>query len=67
MQVLGSIGAPIPETEIKVVDGETGKSLPKGTKGSIKIRGPQVMKGYYKVKLLFPNLAKSSKEVPFPM
>ncbi|CAM6027280.1 unnamed protein product [Sphagnum balticum] len=46
--VLGTVGWPIPETEIKVVDSQTGHTLPPGTKGSIKVRGPQVMKGYYK-------------------
>jgi long-chain acyl-CoA synthetase len=49
--VLGTVGWPIPETEIKVVDSQTGHTLPPGTKGSIKVRGPQVMKGYYKVRI----------------
>lgn len=51
VQVLGTVGWPIPETEIKVVDSQTGHTLPPGTKGSIKVRGPQVMKGYYKVRI----------------
>ncbi|XP_022869984.1 probable acyl-activating enzyme 16, chloroplastic [Olea europaea var. sylvestris] len=46
--VLGSIGHPIKHTEIKVVDAETDKVLPFGLKGIVKVRGPQVMKGYYK-------------------
>ncbi|KAL2469427.1 putative acyl-activating enzyme 16 [Abeliophyllum distichum] len=46
--VLGSIGHPIKHTEIKVVDAETDKVLPYGSKGIVKARGPQVMKGYYK-------------------
>ncbi|PIN22687.1 Long-chain acyl-CoA synthetases (AMP-forming) [Handroanthus impetiginosus] len=46
--VLGSIGHPIGHTEIKVVDAETGAALPHGSKGIVKVRGPQVMKGYYK-------------------
>lgn len=36
-------------TEFKIVDPETNNVLPPGSKGIIKVRGPQVMKGYYKV------------------
>ncbi|XP_026400734.1 probable acyl-activating enzyme 16, chloroplastic isoform X2 [Papaver somniferum] len=46
--VLGSVGHPLKHTEIKVVDLETGEDLPAGYKGIVKVRGPQVMKGYYK-------------------
>ncbi|XP_075516398.1 putative acyl-activating enzyme 16, chloroplastic isoform X2 [Primulina tabacum] len=46
--VLGSVGHPIPNTEVKVVDTETDAILPCGSKGIVKVRGPQVMKGYYK-------------------
>ncbi|MQM14925.1 hypothetical protein Taro_047860 [Colocasia esculenta] len=46
--VLGTVGHPIDQTEIKIVDSETGRALPDGSKGVINIRGPQVMKGYYK-------------------
>ncbi|XP_011045809.1 PREDICTED: probable acyl-activating enzyme 16, chloroplastic [Populus euphratica] len=46
--VLGSVGHPIRHTEFKIVDSETGKSLPHGSKGIVRVRGPQVMKGYYK-------------------
>lgn len=46
--VLGTVGTPLPETEIRVVDPDTGKVLPMGSKGLVKARGPQVMKGYYK-------------------
>lgn len=47
-QVLGSIGDPIGDTEVKVVDPETGRALAPGVKGVVKARGPQVMKGYLK-------------------
>ncbi|KAH8483952.1 hypothetical protein H0E87_028391 [Populus deltoides] len=47
--VLGSIGLPIRHTEFKIVDAETGEALPHGSKGIVKVRGPQVMKGYYKL------------------
>ncbi|OVA20421.1 AMP-dependent synthetase/ligase [Macleaya cordata] len=46
--VLGSVGHPLKHTEIKIVDSETGEDLPAGSKGIVKVRGPQVMKGYYK-------------------
>jgi len=42
----GSIGVPIPNTEIRVVDPQTGKDLGVGQSGELWIRGPQVMKGY---------------------
>ncbi|CAI5997412.1 unnamed protein product [Closterium sp. NIES-64] len=47
-EALGSIGSPVPGTEIKIVDLETGAGLPAGQRGLVKARGPQVMKGYYK-------------------
>ena len=43
---LGTIGMPIPSTEMRVV-GENGEPLPVGAVGEIQIKGPQVMKGYY--------------------
>lgn len=45
---IGSIGFPIPGTDIKVVDLVTGmQELPRGQDGEIAICGPQVMKGYW--------------------
>ncbi|XP_062165032.1 probable acyl-activating enzyme 16, chloroplastic isoform X2 [Alnus glutinosa] len=46
--VLGSVGHPIQHTEFKIVDSETNEVLSPGLKGIVKVRGPQVMKGYYK-------------------
>ncbi|XP_008222738.1 PREDICTED: probable acyl-activating enzyme 16, chloroplastic isoform X1 [Prunus mume] len=46
--VLGSVGPPIRHTEFKVVESETGEVLLPGSTGIVKVRGPQVMKGYYK-------------------
>ena len=42
----GSIGYPIPSTEISIRD-DDGKALPVGSIGEICIRGPQVMRGYW--------------------
>jgi long-chain acyl-CoA synthetase len=44
----GTVGLPIPDTDIKVVDVEAGKhELPAGEVGELCIAGPQVMKGYW--------------------
>jgi long-chain acyl-CoA synthetase len=45
---IGSIGFPIPGTDIKILDLETAeRELPKGEDGEIAISGPQVMQGYW--------------------
>ncbi len=44
-----SIGLPLPDTEAKIVDVETGEhELQVGEIGELVIRGPQVMRGYWK-------------------
>jgi len=42
-----SIGIPVPDTEVKIVDPGTDEEVPFGEAGEIWIRGPQVMKGYW--------------------
>ena len=46
----GTIGIPLPSTEAKIVDTETGKEQPVGEPGELWIRGPQVMQGYWNKK-----------------
>ncbi len=43
-----SIGVPVPDTELKIVDADSGtREMPVGEVGEIIIKGPQVMKGYW--------------------
>ena len=43
-----SVGNPVPETEVEVVDIETGtRVLPIGEAGEVRVRGPQMMTGYH--------------------
>jgi acyl-CoA synthetase (AMP-forming)/AMP-acid ligase II len=42
----GSVGVPLPNTEMRVVDPATGADVSRGETGELLVRGPQVMKGY---------------------
>lgn len=42
----GSIGLPVPSTEVRIVD-EEGNALPNTETGELQVRGPQVMQGYW--------------------
>jgi len=45
---IGSIGLPFPDTDCQIADLETGEGpLPVGETGELRIKGPQVMKGYW--------------------
>ncbi len=45
----GSIGVPLPDTDCRIVDPETGTGeMPAGQPGELIVSGPQVMKGYWK-------------------
>ncbi len=45
----GSVGVPLPDTDCRIVDVETGtRDLPVGESGEILLKGPQMSQGYYK-------------------
>ncbi len=45
----GTVGIPVPDTDFRIVDAETGSTeLPTGEVGEIIVSGPQIMMGYYK-------------------
>jgi long-chain acyl-CoA synthetase len=45
--VFGTVGSPLPGIEARVVDFD-GNVLKRGQKGALQVRGPTVMRGYYK-------------------
>ncbi|MEW6636914.1 MAG: long-chain fatty acid--CoA ligase [Actinomycetota bacterium] len=48
--VPGSIGVPMPTLDVRIVDVETGEDeVPLGEPGELIVKGPQVMKGYWKM------------------
>jgi long-chain acyl-CoA synthetase len=44
---IGTIGLPVSSTDMRLVD-DKGEPVAQGERGEIQIKGPQVMKGYYK-------------------
>jgi acyl-CoA synthetase (AMP-forming)/AMP-acid ligase II len=44
---ISTVGQPLPQTEIKIVDPETGETLPRGEIGEICARGYSIMKDYF--------------------
>jgi len=44
----GTVGVPVPDTDVKIVNIDTGEELPQGEIGEVLIAGPQIMMGYYK-------------------
>jgi malonyl-CoA/methylmalonyl-CoA synthetase len=45
----GTVGLPLPRVEARIVDAETGESLPQGDTGILEVRGPNVFKGYWRM------------------
>ena len=46
---VGSIGIPLPGTNARIIDLITGEPLPPDEVGELVIRGPQIMRGYWKM------------------
>jgi long-chain acyl-CoA synthetase len=44
---IGSVGVPMVDTDVKLIDLETGELVPVGKPGELACRGHQVMKGYH--------------------
>jgi long-chain acyl-CoA synthetase len=44
----GAIGIPLPDTDAAIVDPQTGAEVPRGDAGELVLRGPQVMRGYWR-------------------
>jgi long-chain acyl-CoA synthetase len=45
---IGSVGQPVPDTTIEIIDPDTRKPCGIGERGEVCISGPQVMRGYFK-------------------
>jgi long-chain acyl-CoA synthetase len=45
---VGSVGIPIMDTDVRIVDPDTGEPLPVGEPGEIVVSGPQVFSGYHR-------------------
>ncbi|MFN8568753.1 MAG: long-chain fatty acid--CoA ligase [Kouleothrix sp.] len=43
----GFIGVPLPSTDARIVDADSGADLPPGQIGELLVRGPQLMQGYW--------------------
>jgi long-chain acyl-CoA synthetase len=56
----GSIGLPLPDTEAKIMDLETGqRECPVGEIGELVVKGPQIMKGYWNNKELTASVLQN--------
>jgi len=48
-RVAGTVGFPLPGVEVRVVEPESGKTLPQGEVGVLEVRGPNVFSGYWRM------------------
>ncbi|MGE5139824.1 MAG: long-chain-fatty-acid--CoA ligase [Rudaea sp.] len=62
---IGTIGLPWPDTEVKIVDADTGtKTMGIGEEGELCVRGPQVMKGYWNMPAETANVLRQAPDDP---
>jgi long-chain acyl-CoA synthetase len=60
---VGTIGVPWPDTEVKIMDADTGeKQMSVGEVGELCIRGPQVMKGYWQMPTETANTLRDHRD-----
>ena len=45
----GTVGFPLPNIQLRVVDPETGDQLPRGEIGNLEVHGPNVFQGYWRM------------------
>ncbi|PPQ35721.1 malonyl-CoA/methylmalonyl-CoA synthetase [Rhodoblastus acidophilus] len=48
-RIAGTVGLPLPDVELRVVDPDTGEDLEAGDIGMIEVRGPNVFRGYWQM------------------
>ena len=48
MKKIGTVGLPVPDTELRLVDIDNGEPVESGKPGEIIAKGPQITRGYYK-------------------
>ncbi len=48
-RIAGTVGFPLPDVSLRVVDPETGAELPAEAVGMIEVKGPNVFKGYWRM------------------
>lgn len=48
-RVAGTVGLPLPGTELRIADPESGKPLPQGEIGVVEVKGPNVFQGYWRM------------------
>ena len=61
---IGTIGTPWPDTDVRIVDVDTGEEeLPQGEIGEMIIQGPQVMKGYWQMPTETANVLREHPSI----
>jgi malonyl-CoA/methylmalonyl-CoA synthetase len=48
-RVAGTVGPPLPDVALRIVDAETARPLPQGEIGVIEVKGPNVFRGYWRM------------------